>query len=490
MSQQPRKMIHLPKVRMLSRGGRPSSGIRITQVKSIKPPDPEMVKKTEEEILRAQLQQEIVSRSRMCAYKGYECTLPVLTGRQYCYEHILKDPTAPYRQCTHTSNNGDRCQLPAPLEQRDHRDQSLCYEHARLALQARLRSAAPPPPVATAETLLHQLQHYVRPERTRTTSCASAVSVVSDPADSEPLASTPVDPFKQIDATAVNASYSTTIMEYASCTDSDCDSVTLGPDGDCRGGHDEDLSDAEDAPCEDQPLWRAGVYTAEEAVSETKNALKTLQAAYIRQMGRLRVLLQTARLQYIRSLKAEKEQYCSINAQARSGPLSIRERRQLRKLKAYAGYHRKHGVEALLAKKLHQKRAKTDCMETRGATGGRGCVFAEGGVRCSGRALPAAKHCSQHVLRDNKQVLFVRCGVGIAGVGACNEPVAKLPLPAATCRYHATPPAYTVFALKKDESDSDSESQSSTDGSHTEEMDRSIEDQVPIPESITQEDYE
>lgn len=55
MSQPPRKVMHLPKVRMLSRGGRPSSGIRITHVKSIKPPDPELVKKAEEEKLRAQV---------------------------------------------------------------------------------------------------------------------------------------------------------------------------------------------------------------------------------------------------------------------------------------------------------------------------------------------------------------------------------------------------------------------------------------------------
>ncbi|KAM3955367.1 KAT8 regulatory NSL complex subunit dim gamma-tubulin 1 [Aphomia sociella] len=489
MSQQPRKMIHLPKVRMLTRGrGRPSSGIRITHVKSIKPPDPEVTKKTEEEKLRAQLQKEIVSRSRTCAFKSYECTLPVISGRLYCFRHILKDPTAPYRQCTHTSSNGDRCHQPAPTEQREHRDQGLCYEHARAALQTRQRNAAPPPPVATTETLLNQLQHYVRPERTRTTSCASAVSVVSDPADNEPLATTPVDPFKQIDATSVNAGYSAAIMECASASDSDCDSVTLGPAGDCRGGADELLEDAEDAPCEDLPLWHAGVFTAEEAVSETKNALKSLQAAYIRQMGRLRVLLQTARAQYLKSLKAEKEQYCNINTQARSGPLSIRERRQLRKLKAYAGYHRKHGVEALLARKLHQKRTKLERAERAGC-GPRGCAFADDGARCEARALPAARHCRRHVLRDHRQVLFARCGA-IGPGGACSEPVARLPLPATTCRYHATPPAYTVFTLKKDDSDSDSTHSSSDEGSHTEDMDRSLEEQLPITESVVQDPYE
>lgn len=55
MTSQPRKLIHLPKVRMLSSGGPTKSGIRITNVRTIKPPDPEHVKKQEEEKLRAQV---------------------------------------------------------------------------------------------------------------------------------------------------------------------------------------------------------------------------------------------------------------------------------------------------------------------------------------------------------------------------------------------------------------------------------------------------
>lgn len=55
MSQPPRKLIHLPKVRMLSRGARMSSGVRITNIKSIRPPDPNAVKKQEEDKLRAQV---------------------------------------------------------------------------------------------------------------------------------------------------------------------------------------------------------------------------------------------------------------------------------------------------------------------------------------------------------------------------------------------------------------------------------------------------
>ncbi|XP_013183523.1 KAT8 regulatory NSL complex subunit 2 [Amyelois transitella] len=452
MSQPPRKLVHLPKVRMLSRGPRAPCGIRITHVKSIKPPDPETVKKTEEEKLRAQLQKEIVSRSRACAYKGYECTLPVVSGRQYCFSHITRDPTAPYRQCAHAYSDGERCQEPAPKE-REHRDQSLCFEHARAALHSRHRASAPPPPVATTETMLNQLQHYVRPERPRTTSCASSVSVVSDPADQDQTSPTPIDPFKQIDAPAQNSAHSAAILECHSASDSDCDDVTL--DAGLR-----DCSGDEEAPCELRPLWRAGVFTAEEAVCEARNTLKSLQSAYIRQMGRLRTLLQTARRQYLYALKVEKEQYCSINSQAGTGPLSARERRQLRQLKAFASYRRPLGVGAVLARKLSHKRAKRD-NNPRNASIGR-CIFTDDVVRCTHHALPAAKYCYKHILHDSQQVLFSACGDS-RGLSVCGEPIPKLPLPSSSCRYHTNPPVYTAFTLKKDESDSETESRSSLD---------------------------
>lgn len=55
MSQQPpKKVIHLPQVRMLGRN-RPMPSIRITKVKSVKPQDPEAVKKQEEAKLREQV---------------------------------------------------------------------------------------------------------------------------------------------------------------------------------------------------------------------------------------------------------------------------------------------------------------------------------------------------------------------------------------------------------------------------------------------------
>ncbi|CAH2229359.1 jg17106 [Pararge aegeria aegeria] len=416
---------------MLSRGS-PSS-IRITNMMSIKPPDPELVKKQEEERLRTQLQQEIVSRSRTCAHKAYECLLPVVGSRSYCAKHILDDVTAPYKQCAHVTSSGARCNEPAPVD----KEPGLCFEHARAALNARQRSAAPPPPVTTTETLLNQLQHYVRPERTRTTSCASSVSVVSDPADQEQVATHAVDPFSE--------------------------SVYPGPTT-TRGTLASIASHVASLAC---VARLAGVFTAEEAVCEAKNVLKSLQSAYVRQMGRLRTLLQTARLQYVRSLRTEKEQYCSINSQARSGPLTVRERRQLLKLRAYAGYHRKHGVEAVLARKLHHKRAKVNDISNRQIPSQGRCTFMEGGVRCSTHTLPATKHCMKHILQDRHQVLFTACG-DLRGSDACREPIAKLPLPSSACRYHTGPPAYTTFTLKKEDTGSDSESNTSSDLSQNE----------------------
>ncbi|KAJ0170196.1 hypothetical protein K1T71_014124 [Dendrolimus kikuchii] len=474
-SQQPRKVIHLPKVRMLSRGGRlASSGLRITNVKSIKPPDPEIIKKQEEEKLRVQLHKEIVSRSRTCAFKGYECILPVLSDRHYCRLHILKDPTAPYRQCGHTYNNGEQCPLPAPIEQNDPRDLGLCFEHARQCMHARQRSAAPPPPVTTTETLLNQLQHYVKPERPRTTSCASSVSVVSDPCEQEQVSPQAVDPFRTRSASVtpqiLRSARISTAFTLLSCslfhTQLSLPYVSVG---------------TSTALCTASwAFWlrRAGVYTVEEAVSEAKNTLRSLQSAYVRQMDRLRVLLQMARLQYLRSLKAEKEQYCSINNQARNNPLSVRERRQLRKLKAYASYHRKHGVDAVLARKLHHKRAKVNdpCQNRPIPSAGR-CTFTEGGVRCSTHVLPAAKHCLKHILQDKQQVLFTACGDS-RGLSNCKEVVSRLPLPSNKCRYHTDPPHYTVFTLKKDDSGSDSETRISSDVSQEDIADLSVEDRA------------
>ncbi|XP_045490091.1 KAT8 regulatory NSL complex subunit 2 [Pieris rapae] len=456
MSQQ--KQLQLPKVGLLSRGGR---SIKITNVKSIKPPDPELIKKQEEEKLRIEFQKEIASRYRTCGHQKYECLLPVLVGRSFCAQHILDDSTAPFQQCAHINSQGRRCPVPAPKV-----DYSLCFEHARAALLRRQKSTAPPPPVTTTETLLNQLQHYIRPERTRTTSCASSVSVVSDPADNE-ITSHSVDPFKEIDATVVNSTVSSYIMECASASESDCDSIELNED------ITDLLSDTEDAPCEDLPLWRAGVFTVEEAVSETKNVLKLLKEAYLGQMGKLRISLQMGRLQYLRSLKAEKELYCSISTQSKSGPQTVRERWQMRKLKAYASYHKKYRAEAILAKKLQKKRAKVNEIKNRGNPQQGRCSFTEGGVRCSMHTLPATKHCLKHILSDRQQVLFKQCNDQRGGV-ACREPIAKLPLASTVCRYHTGPPVYATFTLKKDETDSDAGSHSSSD----------TDDEIPSPRKL------
>uniref|UniRef100_S4PJH9 KAT8 regulatory NSL complex subunit 2 n=5 Tax=Pararge aegeria TaxID=116150 RepID=S4PJH9_9NEOP len=91
----------------------------------------------------------------------------------------------------------------------------------------------------------------------------------------------------------------------------------------------------------------------------------------------------------------------------------------------------------------------------------------EGGVRCSTHTLPATKHCMKHILQDRHQVLFTACG-DLRGSDACREPIAKLPLPSSACRYHTGPPAYTTFTLKKEDTGSDSESNTSSDLSQNE----------------------
>lgn len=481
MSSRPqiKKIIHLPKMaigrqvkQLVKTTGKGSAalGIKIGGPKA-GIATPAISKQQEEDNLRAQLHAEIEWRSRACAHRAYECHLPVAGAREYCARHVLGDASAPYRQCSFSSAPGRRCPLPAPLAppgEQARRDQGLCFEHAYTALTSRQKAACSAPPQQTTETLLHNLQHYVKCERPRTASSASTVSVVSEPADPElPGGPHALDPFKQVDANTVNASISASILECVSESGSECESVTLAPEGQCRGGFDEDSSGAEDVSYDRHPLRYAGIYTAEEVVGEARSALRLLQAGYLRQLTRLRRLLRLHRARYLRSLARQRETYCSINEQSKQG-MAAKERKQLAKLKAYAGFHRKSGVDAILARKLHDKRAKVcDGVERLRPPPGR-CSFMEGGVKCSTPALPQARHCHRHILHDTQQVLFQACGDTRAGVN-CQEPVPAIPATAGTCLYHTDPPQYTIFTLKKEDSDSDEEMEG-------EEMDRVLEE--------------
>lgn len=120
-----------------------------------------------EQKLREQIHSEL-AKLKYCSNPTYECSLMRLDGYEYCIRHILRDPRANYRQCTHVFPNGRKCTNAVPkLDTKKEQIQTtLCFEHNRQTqLQkthlsvGRLRSR-----VETNETLLNSLSHHVNVE--------------------------------------------------------------------------------------------------------------------------------------------------------------------------------------------------------------------------------------------------------------------------------------------------------------------------------------
>jgi len=121
----------------------------------------------------------------------------------------------------------------------------------------------------------------------------------------------------------------------------------------------------------------------------------------------------------------------SIHDQLKETP---HERKLYEQLKALNSYHRRQGMEAVLYKKLKEKRARDTLYASKSSNPK--CVFTEGGVKCGERTLPCCKHCRKHILEDKRQVLFRACGVERSGV-VCQEPVASI-LEDSSCVLHLT----------------------------------------------------
>lgn len=210
------------------------------------------------------------------------------------------------------------------------------------------------------------------------------------------------------------------ILDCASSSDSDaeptlvCDLV--------RQTYDD--SDEETIPStEDDPLRHAGLFTAEEIVSLTRDKLIKLQSLYIDEFRRLRYLLKEKRRKYLHALKKEKETLCmyliylfsfspfykdfwfwiffhcilgSISSQNKA---TAKEKKVYLKLKALNNYHKRNGVEAILYKKSLEKRAASAGGHSQKTPNVPKCNFMEGGVKCGERTLPSSKFCRKHILK-------------------------------------------------------------------------------------------
>uniref|UniRef100_A0A8C6S8N6 KAT8 regulatory NSL complex subunit 2 n=1 Tax=Neogobius melanostomus TaxID=47308 RepID=A0A8C6S8N6_9GOBI len=301
-----------------------------------------------------------------CAFALRPCAQTRLEGQEFCIKHILEDKSAPYKQCSYVSSkNGKRCPNAAPkMERKD--GVAFCAEHARrnaLALRAQMRKACSGP---SAEALVSQLSGIHR-------------------TDSHSLD---------------GRSESSRILEEDSVSEEE--QAPLGLDQTWRGDPDSE-ADSVDSDHED-PLKHAGVYTAEEVALITRDKLIRLQSLYIDQFKRLQHLLKEKKRRYLHHRKVEHE---TLGSSLLTGPegLSMKERENLKKLKALRRYRRRYGTEALLHRQLRERRqALTD-----GAPQPFVRAPREKCVSCSNPCLPMTRHCLMHIHQDSNQVLFKLC---------------------------------------------------------------------------------
>ncbi|XP_060750263.1 KAT8 regulatory NSL complex subunit 2 isoform X2 [Tachysurus vachellii] len=337
-----------------------------------------------------------------CAFTHRACTQPRIEGWDFCIKHILEDKNAPYKQCSYVSSkNGKRCPNAAPKP--DKKDgAAICAEHAHrnaLALQAQMRKASPAP---SPEILLSQLSGYNRTE---------------------------IGALGQDGRVEANR-----ILDEDSWSEDEQDPVVL--DQTWRGDPDSE-ADSIDSDHED-PLKHAGVYTAEEVALITREKLIRLQSLYIDQFKRLQHLLKEKKRRYLHSRKIEHE---TIGPEG----MSIKERENLRKLKALRRYRRRYGVDALLHRQLRERRQAVTEGGTPQANSVRTsqrCISFVEGTRCSNPCLPMTRHCVSHIYQDSSQVLFKMCP-GLKDV-PCDRPVHMGQSEEPRCPLHLSlpPPMY------------------------------------------------
>uniref|UniRef100_A0A3Q3BVN1 KAT8 regulatory NSL complex subunit 2 n=1 Tax=Haplochromis burtoni TaxID=8153 RepID=A0A3Q3BVN1_HAPBU len=291
-----------------------------------------------------------------CSFTQRPCSQPRLEGLEFCIKHILEDKNAPYKQCSYVSaKNGKRCPNAAPKAERKD-GVTFCAEHARrnaMALRAQMRKASSGP---SPEALLSQLSGYSRAESHSLDGGRSEASrILGGPSWRK---------------------------------DSSSGSSSKERVGEAFRRH-------------------AGVYTAEEVALITREKLIRLQSLYIDQFKRLQHLLKEKKRRYLHNRKMEHE---AIGTSLLTGPegLSMKERENLKKLKALRRYRRRYGVEALLHRQLRERRQAV----TEGGpqvTVSEKCISFMEGTRCTNPCLPMARHCVSHIYQDSNQILFKMC---------------------------------------------------------------------------------
>lgn len=343
-----------------------------------------------------------------CAFTTYSCSLPRLDGFEYCTRHILEDKSAPFRQCNYIfTSTGKRCLRPAPTSDRK---EGYCLEHSRRSLVVRQRAARKTCPRQTPETLLSMLSHHQMDAHT------AGQNAIPDPASVPGLASS--------------------VLEYASDTDSEEETITFPQDSFPRREADSELDSADS---DVDPLEHAEVFTTEEITRIYLEKLQKLKSMYVGEYKRLIHILRESRRKYLQAVRQEKESMVSIHDQPKPTP---EERQAYEQLKALARYHKHLSTHSLLYRQQLERRLQvTEGVNYKPGTsiGCVKCVYSEGSWRCGEKSVPLSKYCSKHILHDPNQVLFGACGVRKCGDDQCSIPVVSLPY-ATTCIYHTPVP--------------------------------------------------
>lgn len=326
-----------------------------------------------------------------CNYAHRTCMHNRIDGYEFCMKHILEDKMAPFKQCGFISNkNGKKCPNAAP---KSDRKDGYCPEHAKKAAILRQRASRKRQPDETAETLLEELDHC------KTSTFCNGAGGTSETRKMKGYT----------DSTA------TKILEYATSSDSEDEPRLV--DQAWRGDGD---SDAESIDSDQEDLLKhAGVYTAEEVALIMRDKLIRLQSLYIDQFKRLQHIMREKRRKYLHTYKQERDTLGPIKSYKRK----VETRDKYTKLKALKRYHKRYGKEALLHRQSKERRIQaSEGINYRPPIYPK-CMHTESNQKCSQRALPLSKYCSQHILNDPHQVLYRACQFA---EGECSKPVASI----------------------------------------------------------------
>lgn len=218
-----------------------------------------------------------------CAYLHKICLNNRLEGHKYCIDHIMNDKTAPYRQCTYVhSVTGRRCTRAA--RKVDRRASPLCQIHKSYKL-----NFPSPPTVSPEETnLLQDLAHHSKLDSAvRSTNTFWIPKGDGSAIPSEKLGRAVARYFIQRQADDAPAEMPT--MEEIAARHNNADSDTESVEN-------------------DQDMFKhAQVFTEEEVTRTLRDKMIRLRRLYIEQYGHIQYILKEKRLKFIQAQRFEDE---------------------------------------------------------------------------------------------------------------------------------------------------------------------------------------